>query len=83
MSEPLGPIGDLISLLAEEGTGFTLCPVREGQPISGFGSKDAYQFNGWEVGYITPNGGGEIAVGNTIEEAVTVALEIERRRERP
>jgi hypothetical protein len=78
MTEDLGPLPELIALLAEQSAGVTITPVCKGQPMGGYGTRDYYQFDGWEIGYITPSSGGELAVGRTIAEAVTEALRIER-----
>lgn len=72
----IGRLDELIELLAAEGQGVTVMPVREGTPIGGFGSEDRYQFDGWEVGYINPGSGGELAVGSTIAEAVDAAIAV-------
>jgi hypothetical protein len=77
----VGPIEELIELLAAGGRGVTISPVREGQPMGGWGSSETYAFDGWEVGWMTAGGGGEIAVGRTIAEAVAAALEVEREEE--
>jgi hypothetical protein len=50
-------------------------PVRKGTPMGGFGSRHTYEFDGWEVGYITPGGGAELAVAKTIPEAVAAAID--------
>jgi len=70
----IGRLGELIERLAASGEGVTVMPVREGTPMGGFGSRHVYQFDGWEVGYITPGGGGELAVGTTVAEAAEAAL---------
>lgn len=72
----VGRLSELIELLAESGEGVTVMPVRTGTPMSGFGSRDYYAFDGWEVGFISPGGGGELAVGRTVAEAVDAALEV-------
>jgi hypothetical protein len=71
----VGRIDELIEKLASDGTGLTIMPVRKGTPMGGFGSEHNYAFDGWEVGYITPGGGGELAVGKTISEAVASAID--------
>lgn len=74
----LGPLEELLEYLADHGAGVTIMPVRKGTPMGGFGTEDFYAFDGWEVGYVTPGGGGELAVGETVAEAVAAALEAEK-----
>ena len=71
----LGRLDELIERLAADGEGVVLMPVRKGTPMRGLGSQEVYRFDGWEVGYVTPGGGGELAVEPTIPEAVEAALE--------
>jgi hypothetical protein len=70
----IGRLAELIERLATDGVGVTVMPVREGTPMGGFGTQHFYKFDGWEVGYMTPGSGGELAVGRTIAEAVDAAL---------
>jgi hypothetical protein len=71
-----GRFDELLELLAERGEGVTLMPVRQGTRMGGLGSDETYAFDGWEVGYIAPSYGGEIAVGRTVAEAVEAAVAI-------
>lgn len=71
----VGRLDELIERLADEGRGVAVMPVRKGTPMGGFGTEDFYAFDGWEVDYLTPGGGGELAVGETVAEAVDAALE--------
>jgi hypothetical protein len=48
-------------------------PVQEGMRSGGFGSDDVYGVDGWAVGTITPNGGGDLAAAETLEEALDAA----------
>jgi hypothetical protein len=70
----IGRLAELIERLAGDGAGVTVMSVREGTPMSGFGSPYVYKFDGWEVSYIMPGGDGELAVGKTLAEAVDAAL---------
>jgi hypothetical protein len=70
----IGRLDELIERLAADGAGMTVMPVSKGTPMGGFGTQHFYEFDGWEVGYITAGGGGELAVGRTIAEAVDAAL---------
>ena len=70
----LGRFAELLETLNERGEGVTLMPVRKGTLMGGVGSEHRYEFDGWEVGYVTPVGGGELAVGPTVTEAVEGAL---------
>jgi hypothetical protein len=76
----VGPLVELVERLAADGVGLTLMPVEKGTPMGGWGSTDVYAFDGWEVGYITPGSGGELAVGETLAEAVAAALAVELAR---
>jgi hypothetical protein len=71
----VGRIDELIERLAADGAGVTVMPVTEGTLMGGVGSQHTYAFDGWEVGYITAGGGGELAVGKTVSEAVAAALD--------
>jgi hypothetical protein len=71
----LGRIGELIEILGRSGRGITIRPIEQGSHMSGIGSNFHYAFAGWEVGWITADGGEELAVGRTIEEAVNAAVE--------
>jgi hypothetical protein len=71
----VGRIGELIERLAADGAGVTITPVKEGDLMGGLGSQHTYAFDGWEVGYITASGGGELAVGKTVAEAVEAAID--------
>jgi len=67
---------ELIGLLADDSRGVTIRPIHKGMRIGGFGSDHHYEIDGWEVGYIDGNTGGEIAVGPTIADAIDAALEV-------
>ncbi len=69
-----GPLAALIEALARSGRGVTIRPVEPGSHMGGHSSAHRYAFEGWEVGWITAAGGDELAVGRTIDEAVTAAL---------
>lgn len=69
----IGRFDDLIERLAADGVGVSAMPVRKGTPMGGFGTEHFYEFDGWEVGYISAGSGGELAVGETLAEAVEAA----------
>ena len=70
----LGRLSELVERLSADGAGVTLMPVQKGTPMGGYGTPYVYEFDGWEVGYITAGSGGELAVGRTVTEAVDAAL---------
>lgn len=71
----IGRLPDLIDALAERGYGTTITPIREGTRLGGIGSDITYAVEGWEIGYITGWGGDELAVGETLAQAVDAALQ--------
>ena len=54
--------------------GITVRPVREGAPSGDWGTQRLYEFDGWEVGWITAGSVEAIAAGRTVAEAVEAAL---------
>jgi hypothetical protein len=70
----LGRLGELIEKMAEDGTGVTVMPIRKGMRAGGFGSDEVYASDGWEVGYLNPNGGGDLARAATLPDAVEQAF---------
>ena len=54
--------------------GVTVRPVREGAPSGDWGTQRLYEFDGWEVGWITAGSVEAIAAGRTVAEAVEAAL---------
>jgi hypothetical protein len=66
---------ELIRLLAENGRGVTIRPIRKGTRIGGIGSEHTYRIEGWEVGYLAGWGGDELAVGETIHDAIAAAIQ--------
>ena len=71
----LGRLDELIERLAKSGRGVTIRPIEPGSRMSGTSAGYEYAFEGWEVGWITAAGGDELAVGQTVEEAVNGALQ--------
>jgi hypothetical protein len=67
-------VRDLLVLLHDRGTGLTLRPIQAGMRAGGFGSDEEYRVDGWEVGYITGAGGGDLAVGMSLDEALQAAI---------
>lgn len=76
MTETLGRLDELISMAEDRGKGIFVQPVFLGQRIGGLGSEFRAEFDGWLVGWSTPNGGDEMAVGATVSEAVERAIEV-------
>jgi hypothetical protein len=72
-------LDELIALL-EPDVGFYLEPVLKGQPLGGIGDNYHAEFDGWMLGLMYGIGGEEIAVGRTIEEAVTAAVKVLRNQ---
>ena len=63
----LGRLGELIEKLAEKQTGVKVMPVRPDTPS---GDSSTFGEHGWVVGFVTPEGGGDLATGPTIADAV-------------
>jgi hypothetical protein len=70
----VGPVEKLVEKLAEEGRGVTVRPVSRGASMSGLAARHTQQVDGWEVGYVTPWGSGDLGAGATLAEAVEAAL---------
>lgn len=66
----LGRLAELIARNAQRSFGTYVKPVKKGTPMDGWRTQDPYQFDGWEIGYIIPGGGGAADVGETIADAV-------------
>jgi hypothetical protein len=70
----VGRLDELIAQLARVDRGVTVRPVREGAPSGDWGTQRLYEFDGWEVGWITAGSVEAIAAGQTVAEAVEAAL---------
>jgi len=70
----VGRLDELIAQLARVDRGVTVRPVREGAPSGDWGTQRLYEFDGWEVGWITAGSVEAIAAGRTVPEAVQAAL---------
>ena len=70
----VGRLDELLERLARGGRGVTVRPVREGAPSGDWGTQRLYEFDGWEVGWITAGSVEALAAGVTVAEAVAAAL---------
>ena len=70
----VGRLDELIEQLAWVDRGVTVRPVREGAPSGDWATQRLYEFDGWEVGWITAGSVEAIAAGRTVAEAVEAAL---------
>ena len=70
----VGRLDELMEQLAWVDRGVTVRPVREGAPSGDWGTQRLYEFDGWEVGWITAGSVEAIAAGRTVAEAVEAAL---------
>ena len=70
----IGRLDELMERLARLDRGVTVRPVREGAPSGDWGTQRLYEFDGWEVGWITAGSVEAIAAGLTVAEAVEAAL---------
>jgi hypothetical protein len=64
-------------LLHDRGVGLTLRPVQAGMRAGGIGSDDTFALDGWEVGYMDGNGGGNITVAPSLDQALQTAIATE------
>jgi hypothetical protein len=70
----VGRLDELIAQLARVDRGVTVRPVRVGAPSGDWGTQRLYEFDGWEVGWITAGSVEALAAGRTVAEAVEAAL---------
>jgi hypothetical protein len=70
----VGRLDQLLEQLARGDRGVTVRPVREGAPSGDWATQRLYEFDGWEVGWITSGSVEALAAGPTVAEAVEAAL---------
>ena len=69
----IGRLDELIERLAEDGRGVTVTPARSGTPLEGLDTTHP-DADGSEVWYIAFGESDELAVGETLADAVEAAL---------
>ena len=70
----VGRLDELMEQLAWVDRGVTVRPVREGAPSGAWGTQRLYEFDGWEVGWITAGSVEAIAAGRTVADSFAASL---------
>ena len=68
---------DLLIEMRERGRGVSILPVHPGMRAAGFGGFDeSYSLDGWAVGSFTASGGDDLAVAESLDQALEAALAV-------
>ena len=76
MSIDFSRFEEILATFSEQGLGITIRWVRKGDRAGGFLSPDIHACDGWEVGYLDGNSGGELALDPDLDTAIRRAVSV-------